>query len=134
MRIVADANVLIRILVDDEAEQAQLARRLMEISEVVVIPTLVMCEVAWVLRRSYRFTSMEVHGALSALVRAKGVQADRHVLQAGLDHLSEGGGFADGCILEMARSAGCPLATFDEKLIQLAKGRAMHVGQLTETT
>ena len=53
MKITADTNVLLRVVVPDDPEQADAARALLQRATVVAIPIPVLCEFAWVLKRTY---------------------------------------------------------------------------------
>ena len=53
MKITADTNVLVRAVVEDDAEQAAAARALLQRASVIAVPVPVFCELAWVLKRAY---------------------------------------------------------------------------------
>jgi predicted nucleic-acid-binding protein len=65
MKITADTNVLVRALVQDDPEQAEL----------VAIPIPVLCELVWVLRRVYRCSSHDCVSAIEALLASSSVVA-----------------------------------------------------------
>ena len=114
MKIAADTNVVVRYLVCDDAAQAEAAARAIEQAEVVVLSTVVLCEVVWVLRRAYRYGTGEVAGVLRRLIESRGVEVDRPLAEAGLAALAAGGDFADGVILAEAGRTRCDrLVTFD---------------------
>lgn len=118
--IAVDTNVLVRFLVrDDEAQFARasaLFARAQRADEAVFVPTIVLCELVWVLQRAYRVPKAEVVDVLTELVRARHIelesatQVDRAI--AAFD--AGRGDFADYLIREQALAAGCDgLATFD---------------------
>ena len=114
MKIAADTKIVVRYLVCDDAAQAEAAARAIEQAEVVVLSTVVLCEVVWVLRRAYRYGNGEVAGVLRRLIESRGVEVDRPLAEAGLATLASGGDFADGVILAEAGRARCDrLVTFD---------------------
>ena len=114
MKIAADTKIVVRYLVCDDAAQAEAAARAIEQAEVVVLSTVVLCEVVWVLRRAYRYGTGEVAGVLRRLIESRGVEVDRPLAEAGLAALAAGGDFADGVILAEAGRARCDrLVTFD---------------------
>ena len=59
MKITADTNVLVRALVQDDPEQARAAAEVLEQAELVAVPVPVLCELVWVLRRVYQFSTAE---------------------------------------------------------------------------
>lgn len=118
-----DTNVLVRFLVEDDPEQAQRVRtRLQEILESggsFFVADIVLCELVWVLQRSYRVSRQEIAERLRQLVRSREVVVSSldQVLTA-LDGFAGGAGdLADFLILEACRSNGCEtVVTFDQAL------------------
>jgi predicted nucleic acid-binding protein len=72
-----DTNVVMRLLVSDDAEQTRRARKLIEQSlgreEPVLVSLLVLIESEWVLRSSYGFKRDAVLGMFRALLEAREV-------------------------------------------------------------
>ena len=73
MRITADTNVLIRAAVEDEPHQARLAAKILQETELVAVPTPVLCEFVWVLRRGYKKSASEVLAAIHKLMLSPNV-------------------------------------------------------------
>lgn len=102
--IAVDTNVVVRLLVNDDAAQARRARALFERERVFVSPT-VLLEAQWVLRSAYGLASGQVLGHLRALLGLPGVTTDRpHAVADALDASENGLDFADA--LHMLLSAG----------------------------
>ena len=120
MKITADTNVLVRALVQDDPDQARVAAEVLEQAELVAVPVPVLCELVWVLRRVYQFSSAECSNAIRALISARSVVVDRPAVELGLGLLDAGGDFADG-VIAMAGSAlgGDQLVTFDRQAAAL---------------
>ena len=120
MKITADTNVLVRALVQDDPEQARAAAKVLEQAELLAVPVPVLCELVWVLRRVYQFSSAECSNAIRALISARSVVVDRPAVELGLGLLDAGGDFADG-VIAMAGSAlgGDQLVTFDRQAAAL---------------
>jgi predicted nucleic-acid-binding protein len=120
VKITADTNVLVRALVQDDPEQARAAAEVLEQAELVAVPVPVLCELVWVLRRVYQFSSAECSNAIRALISARSVVVDRPAVELGLSLLDAGGDFADG-VIAMAGSAlgGERLVTFDRQAAAL---------------
>lgn len=117
--IALDTNVVVRLLVDDHPEQTRRARRLIEASPVVILPT-VLLESEWVLRGAYRLAPRAIAESFRKLLGVPGVTAESAgcVAQA-IDWYERGLDFADALHLALARDAEA-LATFDAKLAKRA--------------
>ncbi len=116
-----DANVLIRIIVDDEPHQAKAARTLLESEETFVTST-VLLEVEWVLRSSYRLARPAVLEALRAICGLAGVVLDEpDRVAAAIGWAEAGMDFADALHLAAAESCEA-FVTFDRKLAKSAAG------------
>ncbi|HEV8678215.1 MAG TPA: type II toxin-antitoxin system VapC family toxin [Stellaceae bacterium] len=120
MRITVDTNVLIRITVADDAEQASLSEALLRAAELIAIPLTALCEFVWVTTRVYRRDRREVAEAIRAFLAIPAVSVDRPAVEAGLALLDAGGDFADGVIgFEGRRLGGEVFASFDRDAVRL---------------
>jgi len=118
--IAVDTNVLVRYLTWDEEAQAEAAARVIESGEVVAISTIVLCELAWVLKRAYRYRTDVIADAIRRIITSRNVDVDRPAAEAGLRTLGRGGDFADGIIQTDANRAACRhLVTFDQDFARL---------------
>ena len=52
VKVTADTNILVRTVVEDDAEQAGAARTLLARATLIAVPVPVFCELAWVLKRA----------------------------------------------------------------------------------
>src|SRR5947207_2287485 len=77
MKITADTNVLLRAAVEDEPHQARLAAKILQEAELVAVPTPVLCEFVWVLRRGYKKSASEVLAAIHKLMLSPNVVMNR---------------------------------------------------------
>lgn len=69
-----DTNVLIRILVKDDENQAQLAFDYITkscINSSIIINSIVFCEVVWVLESAYNYTKEEIINCLLHILKTK---------------------------------------------------------------
>ncbi len=115
MRVAVDTNVLIRLLADDHKAQADAAEMALQQADRIVISLPVLCEVAWVLRRSYGFDRRRVATTLRGMVADLAAEVDVAAFEAGLATLEVGGDFADGVINQLAAQARCDqVLTFDQ--------------------
>ena len=120
MKVTADTNVLVRALVQDDPAQGQAASAILTQADWVTIPLPVFCELVWVLRKVYGFTTADCSRAIEALMSSRSVKADRPAVTAGLKLLASGGDFADGVIAFSGRQLGGELlVTFDRTAARL---------------
>ncbi|WP_238139354.1 type II toxin-antitoxin system VapC family toxin [Roseateles aquatilis] len=123
-----DTNVLVRIIVRDNVEQAQAAMRLFADAELVVIAVACLCEFAWVLGRSYQYGALDIARAIRSIVAKPTVKVNQMAVDAGLAMLDLGGDFADGAIACEGRiSGGQVFMTFDKAALRrlLALGESV---------
>ena len=117
-----DTNVVVRLIVRDDAEQCRLAEQAFRSavsSGGAWIASVVLVEVSWVLRVAYKFERATIAAALRRLSTTEGVRLEDGAMAELALGAYEGGSadFADFFILESARRSGAlPLRTFDERL------------------
>lgn len=123
--IAVDTNVLVRFLVNDDREQAEAARALLQ-SVTAEKPALacreVVVELVWVLERAYGYSRERIATILEELVATEGlvVEAAQDVAQAAFRYRAGGAGFSDLMVVAAAKRAGAvPLYTFDRKAARL---------------
>lgn len=123
--IALDTNVLVRFLVEDDEAQLEKVRRFLQravaSNSSCYVSDIVMCEVVWVLERSYKFRRAEISQVLGRLLRARNLAfASSERLARALEAYDAGlGDFADYLIREHARASGCEaVATFDGDLLK----------------
>ncbi|SHI22412.1 type II toxin-antitoxin system VapC family toxin [Pollutimonas bauzanensis] len=122
MKITVDTNVVLRYLLNDDKDQAAIARKTMQDAALVAIPLSVLCEVVWTLSRGYKMASDTIAGALEALTEANSVAVNRSAVETGLVMLRAGGDFADGVIAnEGLALGGETFVTFDKKAAAILK-------------
>jgi predicted nucleic-acid-binding protein len=121
-----DTNVVMRLLVSDDAEQTRRARKLIEQAldgeEPVLISLLVLTESEWVLRSRYGFKRDAVLDMFRALLEARELSfEDEPAVEEALFHWKDSAcGFADCLITAHNRQLGCrATATFDAKAARL---------------
>lgn len=103
----------------------------MRAATLVAVPSLVLCEFAWVLKRAYKLRAEEVGEAIRRLIAIESVRVDRPAVEAGLAILDAGGDFADGVIaFEGARMGGTAFATFDRAAASRLEANGAEVSLL----
>ena len=121
-----DTNVLVRLLVEDDAAQARRARKLVEKSEILVCST-VLLEAEWILRAAYGIDSGSISGAFRRFLGLPNVTSDQPAaLAEALDRYDAGHDFADALHLSSAHKASA-FCTFDKRLVRRAKGAKLRV-------
>lgn len=119
--LAVDTNVLVRLLVRDDAKQAKVADQF--IAKGAWVSHLVLAETLWVLQAVYNRKEAQIAAALNLLLEHESlVLQDAETAKAALVQflLKPALGFSDCLVLEIARKAGhLPLGTFDKSLAKL---------------
>ena len=122
-----DTNVLIRLLVRDDAKQAKLADQF--VVKGAWVSHLVLAETLWVLNSVFKLSAEQLIEALSLLlVHESLVLQDADTVSAALAHFQSKPAldFSDCLVLEIARKAGhVPLGTFDKALSKLVNTKKL---------
>ena len=122
--IALDTNVVVRLLVNDDAAQARRARALLAAAHEVRIPVTVLLEAEWVLRSAYSYPAPQVMTFLRGLLGLPGVSTDNApAVAAAITACEQGLDFADALHLALAGEAE-RFYTFDANLRRRAR-RAM---------
>jgi predicted nucleic-acid-binding protein len=116
-----DTNLLVRLLVRDDAAQVTAAEAFVE--QGAWVSHLVLAETLWVLDAVYERTAAQLAKAIHLLLNHKSLALqDPDVVTSALAHFRARPslGFSDCLVLEIARKAGhLPLGTFDRSLAKL---------------
>ena len=124
MKVVADTNVLVRAVIQDDAKQTRIATDALQGAEAVVLTAMALCEFVWVASRAYRLGPAEIGAAIRTLLAADNVQADWPTTEAGLAVLDAGGDFADGVIAHEGRRLGADtFLSFDRRAVRLLEAQ-----------
>lgn len=116
-----DANVIVRVVVTEDAEQTARVRALFDTltpEEPGYVCREAVLQTVWVLRSRYRMSRAHVAAALLQLFSSNElrVEDETQVRQALLLSARGGPDFGDQMIRQKAVSAGARLATFDRRL------------------
>ena len=121
-----DTNVVVRLIVSDDAQQTRRARKLVEQAlsrdEPVVVSLLVLLEAEWVLRSRYGFNREALLSIFRALLEARELSfEDEPAMEEALFRWKDSAcGFSDCLIAAHNRQMGCrATATFDGKSARL---------------
>ena len=129
MKITADTNILVRVIVRDDDRQARTALQTLEKADAVYLPLPCLCEFVWVLERTYRLPKEQIAASLRQITHRANVQIDTQAVGAGLRLLDAGGDFADGAIASAGAQVGADsFVSFDRKAV----GRLNAIGIAAE--
>jgi predicted nucleic-acid-binding protein len=116
-----DTNLLVRLLVRDDAVQVEAAESF--VAPGAWVSHLVLAETLWVLDAVYERSAAQLAVAVELLLDHQSLTLqDADVVEAALGHFRARPslGFSDCLVLETARKAGhLPLGTFDKALAKL---------------
>lgn len=117
--VALDTTVLVRLLTNDNAEQARLAADLIDTSVGCFVPITVVLELEWVLRGAYRLPREAVIQAVEGLMAIRQVHVEQEELvRRALGWHRQGMDFADA--MHLARSEGCGvMVSFDRSFASL---------------
>lgn len=120
MKISVDTNVLVRAVLQDDANQAKIASNILKEASLIAISLPCFCELIWILRRGARLSKEEVADTIRDLLEAGNVVMNRQAVEAGLVILEAGGDFADGVMAyEGSWLGGETFISFDKQAIDL---------------
>jgi predicted nucleic-acid-binding protein len=116
-----DTNVLVRLVVRDDADQARVAEEF--VAGGAWVSQLVLAETMWVLDAVYERTPEQIATAVDMLLNHQQLAVqDSDVVSAAIESYRKRPslGFSDCLVLEIARKVGnLPLGTFDRELAKL---------------
>ncbi len=116
-----DTNLLVRLLVRDDAEQVKAAEAF--VAKGTWVSQLVLAEALWVLDAVYSRSAAQLANAIDRLLNHRELTLqDSEVVAGALNRFRSRPslGFSDCLVLEIARKAGhLPLGTFDQNLAKL---------------
>jgi predicted nucleic-acid-binding protein len=131
-RVAVDTNVLVRYLTWDDDGQARAAANILETATAAFVSNVVVCELAWVLKRAYAYADKQIAEAIRELMLTQSIELNHMAAEAGLKQLAKGGDFADGVIQFEAHSVHCDrLVTFDRKFAR--DGKLLPITLLEES-
>ncbi len=132
MKIIADTNVLLRAVFEQDAEQCRVARLALSSAERVILSRHALCEMVWVLSRSYKLPKDEISKTILALLDADNVIVDNAAIEAGLKAMEAGSDFADGVIAYEGRwLGGETFVSFDKKAVSAVEKQGHEAKLLT---
>ena len=117
-----DTNVLVRVLTDDDEQQAAVATEVLRSNDLYLAKTVVL-ELEWVLRYSYGLDRASVNRALMFLIGLENAMVeDAGTVERAVALHAEGVDFADALHIESSTAAN-EFVTFDRRLASAVEGR-----------
>jgi len=130
--IAIDTNVLLRLMVGDEADQARRAKAVVDdalrASSEVVISPIVLAEFVWTLRRSYKLSARDVAAHLERLLTVPSIRiVDRDVVVTAVADYRRGpADFSDYLIAAYAEREGAlSVFSFDADAVKSGRFHAV---------
>lgn len=119
-----DANLLLRLVLDDDPEQSSLVARLIDTAEdgSIFVSLVVVAEFVWVLKRAYKETPGVILDMVEAILEAREFAVERpDLVRAALsDARAANCGMADAIIGRIGQEAGVATTlTFDARAKRL---------------
>jgi len=130
--IALDTNALVRLIIEDNTEQAKNVQETILMAEdngiKIIILSEVLIETVWVLESAYNSTRDEISMYLENILAVEGfIFPDFFVIQKAIDQYKIRGDFADLIIIGQSRSHKAEkLITFDKKLQNRFPGYAVE--------
>jgi predicted nucleic-acid-binding protein len=122
-----DTNVLVRLIVADDAKQASVAsnfiRNQCTPDEPGFVSNVVLAELAWILARGYGYSRSDIAGAIERIMETVQLQVESStdIAAALVDFRAGPAGFTDCLIGHINRTAECShTVTFDRKAAKVA--------------
>jgi predicted nucleic-acid-binding protein len=121
--IALDTNVLVRVVVGDDAAQTAASLRVLQGGEPVLLLNSVLLETAWVLKSVYGVPRDEIADVLHDFICIPMVMLESPAAIDAVAWYRDGMDFADAIHLAGAASRCEKLATFDAAFVRKAKGK-----------
>lgn len=119
MRITADTNLLLRVVLGDDPKQRELAEQALANADLVAITTATFCEFVWVLERGYGIAAPDISLAIRTFLNTANVATNNSAVEAGLLIMDAGGDFADGAIAHEGLELGAEtFLSFDKAAVR----------------
>jgi predicted nucleic-acid-binding protein len=124
---ILDTNVLVRLVLDDDRHQSDVAFEVLNSATAIIVPTLVFCEFVWVMRSirnsagGRKYSKNTIAESIRSFIEFDHVFITDDEVEAGLQMLDAGGDFADGVIeytsRSLARNSAATFVSFDKNAV-----------------
>ena len=124
--IAVDTNILVRYVVNDDAEQAQQAKELLRDNRVFISKTVIL-ETEWVLRGVYKLPQESVLKGLLSILGLENVSLENeYQIAQAIEYYQQGLDFADA-LHYVANKQIDNFYTFDEKFVKKSQLLSLKV-------
>ena len=141
MNIIADTNILVRVILQDDGAQTHLAAEYLRRADNIAIATTTLCELVWILQKNTKLPREEIVRTIQTILDTDKMIVNRACVEAGLAVLAAGGDFADGVVEFEGKSLNDGLfCTFDRKAANILSKQGYQIewlsvsGSLKKTT
>jgi predicted nucleic-acid-binding protein len=118
MKMIADTNVLMRAVLNDDLIQSRASRLALSSADQIIVSLHAFCEMVWLLRQRYKMPKEAIAKVIQGYLEADNVLTDTAAVQAGLQAMEAGADFADGVIAYEGRwLGGDTFVSFDKKAV-----------------
>ncbi len=132
MKMIADTNILMRAVLNDDVVQGRASRLALSSADQIVIGPHAFCEMIWLLRQRYKMPKGEVVKVIHGYLDADNVITDTAAVQSGLAAMNAGAEFADGVIDYQGRwLGGETFVSFDKRAVAAIAKRGIKTKLLT---
>ena len=120
MKISVDTNILVRVVLQDDLQQAELASTLLRKASSIIVSLPCLCEFVWVLRRGVKLSDEKIVLILQKLLDIQNVEVNRPAVESGMQVLKKGGDFADAIMEYEGSMLGSEMFySFDKQAVRL---------------
>ena len=128
MKISVDTNILVRVVLNDDQQQAESANTLLRNASAIIVSLPCLCEFVWVLRRGVKLSDEKIVSVLQKLLDIRKVEVNRPAVEQGMELLKKGGDFADAILEYESRMSGAEMFySFDKQAIRLLQEQGKNV-------
>jgi len=121
--IAFDTNLLVRLVMNDHPQQAEIAEKLLKSNDVFISRT-VLLETEWVLRSRYKIKVEQMSEFFAALLNQDSIVIENmQQIEQALKWYELGADFADAMHLAVCNSS--PLYTFDKEFCKTARKKGI---------
>jgi predicted nucleic-acid-binding protein len=119
-KFIVDTNILIRIIVQDDNEQAEyikeIIRKVDDEEYILYVPTIVFVETCWVLKSRYKFSKKVITDCLTEIFEVDGViLEDENCLSGLISHANNNVDIVDALLAEKSKATSFSVLTWNAK-------------------
>ncbi|MCR2805481.1 PIN domain-containing protein [Paenibacillus soyae] len=118
--LLSDTNIILRLLLNDDAEQTEAIVKLFEEEKITLVVTApVVAEACWTLKAYYKFSRQEIASALLDLLDHEDISVEQALIAAIEVHGAKNVDLVDAYLSEKAKMDKQPVLTWDKDFKKL---------------